>query len=127
MALLPRAAVLQHAGRHDGLPLRPGQHLLVGPIPSTLAVRIWLHRSTHDPLASHLSLLTGGTQLRPRPSAWTGRAAPTETSSAKGASDGPSRTCHLRLGHLQSVILIRAGPMHEPPAEHRADRPRIGA
>src|SRR5215213_260611 len=97
MALLPRAGVVQHVSRHDGLPLRPGQHLLVGPIPSTLAVRIWLHRSTHDPLASHLSLLTGGTQLRPRPSAWTGRAAPTETSSAEGASDGPSRTCHLRL------------------------------
>ena len=28
---------------------------------------------------------------------------------------------------LQSVVPVRAGPVHDPPAERRADRPRVGA
>src|ERR687898_3076941 len=86
-----------------GRPLRPGQHLLVGPVPATLASRGRPRRPTYGPLASHLSLLSGGLQLGARSLARTGRATTDETSSAAGASGAPGRTCHLRLGH-------RAGP-----------------
>src|SRR5918998_4765637 len=99
MAILPRAGAARRAGRRDGLHPRPGQHVLVGPIPSTPAVRLRLHRPAHDPLATHLSLLTGGTQLRPRSPVWTVPAAPAETSSGASATGGPGKTCHLRLGH----------------------------
>src|SRR5215212_12078822 len=105
MAILPRAGAAQRAGRRDGHLLRPGQYLLVGPIPATLTVRIRSHRSTQDPLASHLSLLTGGNQLGPSSPAWTAPAAPVETSSGASASGEPDRTCHLRLGHLKPIIL----------------------
>src|SRR3954453_12451292 len=86
---------------------------LIGSVPAALACRGRLHRPTYDPLASHLSLLSGGLQLRARSRAWTGRVATGETSSVAGASGAPGRTCHLRLGH-------RAGP---PPrrAPNRAD------
>src|SRR5215210_2729138 len=104
MAILPRAGAAQRVGRRDGHLRRPGQHLLVGPIPSTLAIRIWLHRPTHGPLASHLSLPIGGSQLGPCSSVWTAPAAPAETSSGASATGGPNRTCHLRLGHLHYVI-----------------------
>src|SRR3954470_20035721 len=100
MATLPRAGAAQPADRRDGHLLRPGQYLLVGPIPATLTVRVRLHRPTHDPLASHLSLLTGGTQLGPCSPAWSAPAASAETSSGASASGEPGRTCHLRLGHL---------------------------
>src|SRR5215213_2966660 len=105
MASLPRAGAAQRAGRRDGHLRRPGQYLLVGPIPSTLAVRIRLRRPTHDPLASHLSLLTGGNQLGPCSPAWTAPAAPAATSSGASANSEPDRTCHLRLGHLKPIIL----------------------
>src|SRR5215218_807684 len=114
MATLPRAGAARRASGRDGQPLRPGQGLLVGPVPPTPAVRIGLHRPTHDPLASHLSLLAGGGQLGPWSPAWAARASPAETSSAASASGGPSRTCHLRLGHLQPVVLVGAGPVHHP-------------
>src|SRR5215212_10547166 len=104
MAILPRAGTAPRAGRHDGHFPRPGQHLLVGPIPSTLAARIGLHRPTHDPLASHLSLPLGGNQLGPCSLVWTVPAAPAETSSGASATGGPDRTCHLRLGHLHDVV-----------------------
>src|SRR5690349_10911885 len=103
MAILPHAGTARRAGGRDGHLLRPGQHLLVGPIPSTPAVRIGPHRPTRDPLASHLSLQLGGNQLGPRSPAWTAPAAPTETSSGASATGEPSGTCHLRFGH-------RAGP-----------------
>src|SRR5215204_3026147 len=105
MAILPRAGAAQRVGRRDGHLRRPGQHLLVGPIPSTLAIRIWLHRPTHGPLASHLSLPIGGSQLGPCSSVWTAPAAPAETSSGASATGGPNRTCHLRLGHLQAIVM----------------------
>src|SRR5918993_5610538 len=127
MAILPHAGTAPRAGGRDGHLLRPGQYLLVGPIPSTLAVRIRLRRPTHDPLASHLSLLTGGNQLGPCSPTWTAPAAPAATSSGASANSEPDRTCHLRLGHLQSIILVRAGPVCDPSAERRADRPRVGA
>src|SRR5215217_4218573 len=98
MAILPRAGAARRAGRRDGLLLRPGQHLLVGPIPSTLAVRIWLHRPTHGPLAAHPPLLAGGMQLGPRSPAWSAPVALAETSSGASATGGPGKTCHLRLG-----------------------------
>src|SRR3954466_595887 len=104
MATLLRAGAAQRAGRRDGRLLRPGQYLLVGPIPATLTVRIRLHRPTHDPLASHLSLLTGGKQLGPSSPAWTAPAAQAETSSGASANGEPDRTCHLRLGHLHNVV-----------------------
>jgi hypothetical protein len=104
MAILPRAGAARRAGRRDGLPPRPGQHLLVGPIPSAPAVRIRPHRPAHDPLASHLSLPVGGIQLRPRSPVWTAPAAPAETSSGASATGGPGKTCHLRLGHLHDVV-----------------------
>src|SRR3954471_18948156 len=100
MAILPHAGAAPRAGRHDGHLLRRGQYLLVGPIPSTLAVRIGLHRPTHDPLASHLSLPIGGNQLGPCSPVWTAPATPAETSSAASVTGGPNRTFHLRLGHL---------------------------
>src|SRR4051794_36718615 len=106
MATLPRAGAAQPAGRRDGHLLRPGQYLLVGPILATLTVRVRLHRPMHDPLASHLSLLTGGTQLGPSPPAWSAPAASAETSSGASANGAPDRTCHLRLGHLHDVIEI---------------------
>src|SRR5919202_1600387 len=110
MALLPRAGAARRAGRLDGHLPRPGQHLLVGPIPSTPAVRVPPHRPTHDPLASHPSLLAGGTQLGPSPPVWTAPAAPAETSSGANAIGGPGRTCHLRLGHLEPVVEVLALP-----------------
>src|SRR6185295_14756644 len=109
MATLPHAGAAQRAGRRDGQRRRPGQDLLVGPIPATLSVRIRLHHPTHDPLASHLSLLTGGTQLGPSSPAWTAPAAPTETSSGAGANGEPGRICHLRLGHLTGPARLDGG------------------
>src|SRR5215217_6112926 len=88
MAILPRAGAAQRAGRRDAHLLRPGQHLLVGPIPSPLAVRIRPHRPAHGPLASHPSLLAGGMQLGPRLPAWPVPEAPTETSSGASATGG---------------------------------------
>src|SRR5215218_990160 len=81
----------------------PGQHLLVGPVPAALAFWGRLHRPTHAPLASHLSLLSGGLQLSGRSLARTGRVATGGTSSVAGASGAPDRTCHLRLGHREPV------------------------
>src|SRR3954447_11696431 len=127
MATLPRAGAPHPADRRDGHLLRPGQYLLVGPIPATLTVRVRLHRPMHDPLASHLSLLTGGTQLGPSPPAWSAPAASAETSSGASANGAPDRTCHLRLGHLQPVVFVGAGAVDHAPAERRADRPRVGA
>src|SRR3954470_3992770 len=109
MATLPRAGAAQPADRRDGHLLRPGQYLLVGPIPAPLTVRVRLHRPMHDPLASHLSLLTGGTQLGPSSPAWTAPAAPTETSSGAGANGEPGRICHLRLGHLTGPARLDGG------------------
>src|SRR5919202_320037 len=99
MAILPRAGAAQRAGRRDAHLLRPGQHLLEGLIPATLAVRIRPHRPAHGPLASHPSLLAGGIELGPRSPAWPAPEAPAETSSGASATGGPSKTCHLRLGH----------------------------
>src|SRR3954471_2760588 len=99
MAGLPCAGTARRADRLVGPPLHPGQHLLIGSVSAALASRGRLHRPTYDPLASHLSLLSGGLQLRARPRAWTGRATTDETSSVAGASGAPGRTCHLRLGH----------------------------
>src|SRR5215213_1782114 len=81
MAGLPCAGTARRADRLVGRPLHPGQHLLIGSVPAALASRGRLHRPTYDPLASHLSLLSGGLQLRARSLAWTGRAATDETSS----------------------------------------------
>src|SRR5919112_498004 len=99
MATLPRAGAARRVGRLDAHLLRPDQHLLVGPIPSPLAVRIRPHRPAHGPLASHPSLLAGGMQLGPRLPAWPAPEAPAETSSGASATGGPGKTCHLRLGH----------------------------
>ena len=33
---------------------------------------------------------------------------------------------HAPMILLQPVILVGAGPVHDPPAERRADRPRVG-
>src|SRR5919112_2967210 len=99
MATLPRAGAARRVGRLDAHLLRPDQHLLVGPIPSTPAVRIRPHRPAHGPLASHPSLLAGGMQLGPRLPAWPAPEAPAETSSGASATGGPGKTCHLRLGH----------------------------
>src|SRR3954465_12643615 len=107
MAGLPCAGTTRRAGRLVGRPLHPGQPPLIGAGPAVVASRGRLHRPTYDPLASHLSLLSGGLQLRARSRAWTGRAATDETSSVAGATGAPGRTGHLRLGH-------RAGP---PPRE----------
>src|ERR671917_72668 len=104
MAILPHAGTAPRAGGRDGHLLRPGQHLLVGPIPSTLAVRIGLHRPTHDPLASHLSLPLGGDQLGPCSPVRAAPAAPAETSSDASVTGEPNKTCHLRLGHLILVL-----------------------
>src|SRR3954451_17961907 len=99
MAILLHARAAQRAGRLGGLCRRPGQYLLVGPIPSTLAVRSWPHRPMYDPLASHLSLPTGRTKLGPCSLVWTAPAAPAETSSGANANGVPGKTCHLRLDH----------------------------
>src|SRR6187397_2897808 len=131
MATLPHAGAAQRAGRRDGQRRRPGQDLLVGPIPATLSVRIRLHHPTHDPLASHLSLLTGGNQLGPSSPAPTAPAAPAETSSGASANGEPDRTCLLRLGHLDDVIevLDLAQPRAPPQLTvllHRRHRARVG-
>src|SRR3712207_2597034 len=34
---------------------------------------------------------------------------------------------HAAVVLLKPVVFVDAGPMHDPPAEHRADRPRVGA
>src|SRR5918998_4600620 len=101
MAILPHAGTAPRAGGRDGQRLRPGQHLLVGPIPSTLAVRIRPHRPAHGPLASHPSLLAGGMQLGPRSPAWPAPEPPAETSSGASVTGGRGKTCHLRLGHRE--------------------------
>src|SRR3954469_20109110 len=102
MAGLPCAGTAQRADRLVGRPLHPGQHILIGSVPAALASRGRLPRPTYDPLASHLSLLSGGLQLRARPRAWTGRAATDETSSVAGASGAPGRTCHVGSGEITS-------------------------
>src|ERR687890_159139 len=106
MVTLPHGEAAQRAGRRAGHLLRQGHHLLVGPIPSTLPVRMRPHCSTHNPLASHLSLPIGGTQLGLPSPASTVRAASAETSSDASATSGPDRICHLRLGHLKPVVFI---------------------
>src|SRR5687768_14433849 len=121
MAILPRAGAVRHAGKPVCPPLRPGQYLLVRPVPAASAARIRLHRPTYGPPASHLSLLSGGLQLRSRSPAWTDRAATRETSSAAGASGAPGRTCHLRLGHLETVVQVGAGAVPHAATQLAAD------
>src|SRR4051812_21795105 len=99
MAILLHAGAAQRAGRLGGQRRRPGQYLLVGPIPPTLAVRSWLRRPIYDPLASHLSLPTGGTKLGPCSLVWTAPAAPAETSSGANANGVPGKICHLQLDY----------------------------
>src|SRR3954452_16720563 len=114
MAILLHAGAAQRAGRLGGQRRRPGQYLLVGPIPPTLAVRSWLRRPIYDPLASHLSLPTGGTKLGPCSLVWTAPAAPAETSSGSNANGVPGKICHLQLDHRagppQSETTDRSGP-----------------
>src|SRR3954470_682574 len=68
----------------------------------------------YDPLASHLSLPTGGTKLGPRSLVWTAPAAPAETNSGANANGAPGKTCHLRLDHRarppQTETTDRSGP-----------------
>src|SRR3954452_18881859 len=97
MAGLPCAGTARRADRLVGRPLHPGQHLLIGSVPAALASRDRLHRPTYDPLASHLSLLSGGLQLRARSRAWTGRVATDETSSVAGASSAPGAALRQNL------------------------------
>src|SRR5215211_6637880 len=111
MAILPRAGAARRVGRLDAHLLRPGQHLLVGPIPSTLAVRIRPHRPAHGPLASHPSLLAGGMQLGPRSPAWPAPEAPAETSSGASATGGLTLQLHFSL----QVRALCGGLVCSPP------------
>src|SRR5215213_3737028 len=56
--------------------------------------------------------------------------ASTEALGRGEALETPHTSCapfHAAVVLLQSVVFVGAGPVRDPPAEHGADRPRVGA